>query len=85
MVTFEPSVISSVDPLLFIHGFFSDEDMDDDDDEGVSQELLIDRSVLDDLRNEVQKLLTWKKLTSVGVIVRHSLNVLCLFSWTLRR
>ncbi|EPB68083.1 HEAT repeat protein [Ancylostoma ceylanicum] len=42
-----------------------DEDMDDDD-EGVSQELLIDRSVLDDLRNEVQKLLTWKKLTSIA-------------------
>uniref|UniRef100_A0A7I4Y7D1 Nipped-B protein n=1 Tax=Haemonchus contortus TaxID=6289 RepID=A0A7I4Y7D1_HAECO len=42
-----------------------DEDGDDDD-EGVSQELLIDRSVMDDLRNEVQKLLTWKKLTSIS-------------------
>ncbi|KAK6029946.1 HEAT repeat protein [Ostertagia ostertagi] len=41
-----------------------DEDGDDDD-EGVSQELLVDRSVVDDLRNEVQKLLTWKKLTTI--------------------
>ncbi|CAJ0606280.1 unnamed protein product [Cylicocyclus nassatus] len=42
-----------------------DEDLDEEE-EGVSQELLIDRSVLDDLRNEVQKLLTWKKLTSIA-------------------
>ncbi|KAK6732347.1 hypothetical protein RB195_016622 [Necator americanus] len=42
-----------------------DEDVDEEE-EGVSQELLIDRSVLDDLRNEVQKLLTWKKLTSIA-------------------
>uniref|UniRef100_A0A0K0DK56 Nipped-B protein n=1 Tax=Angiostrongylus cantonensis TaxID=6313 RepID=A0A0K0DK56_ANGCA len=41
-------------------------DDDSEDDEGVSPELLIDRSVLDDLRNEVQKLLTWKKLTSIS-------------------
>ncbi|WKX93369.1 hypothetical protein Q1695_010984 [Nippostrongylus brasiliensis] len=41
-------------------------DDDEDDDEGVSQELLIERSVVDDLRNEVQKLLTWKKLTSIS-------------------
>lgn len=43
--------------------------MDNDDDEGVSQELLIERAVLDDLRNEVQKLLTWKKLTSVSEVL----------------
>ncbi|VDM61376.1 unnamed protein product [Angiostrongylus costaricensis] len=41
-------------------------DDESEDDEGVSPELLIDRSVLDDLRNEVQKLLTWKKLTSIS-------------------
>ncbi|KJH47695.1 HEAT repeat protein [Dictyocaulus viviparus] len=42
----------------------------DEEDEGVSQELLIERTVLDDLRNEVQKLLTWKKLTSVNRLVK---------------
>ncbi|KAJ1354544.1 hypothetical protein KIN20_011524 [Parelaphostrongylus tenuis] len=38
----------------------------DDDIEGVSQELLIECPVLDDLRNEVQKLLAWRKLTSIS-------------------
>ncbi|PIO71277.1 hypothetical protein TELCIR_06829 [Teladorsagia circumcincta] len=44
----------------------TDDEDGDDDDEGVSQELLVDRAVVDDLRNEVQKLLTWKKLTTIS-------------------
>ncbi|CAJ0593415.1 unnamed protein product [Cylicocyclus nassatus] len=42
-----------------------DEDLDEEK-EGFSQKLLIDRLVLKDLRNEAQKLLIWKKLTSIA-------------------
>lgn len=45
----------------------SNEDEDGDDDDDVNQELLIERTTVDELRKEAQKLKSWRKLNKMPV------------------